>query len=245
MKRGFTIMMAVGLAIFCAAIITVYVSIGSIIVDTIEATGSDITQTAVTLKEADFSTTTGLTTLVQLKVKNPNGFKSKHAFSFDKIELWIDPETLGEDTLHIKSLVLVAPEIVYEFTRSGDNLRTLKNHIEASVQIAQKETSPKKKILVENYYVRNGVLVVQAEELKGLRKTAQINDIHVEGIGENEGGLVPAELVYQLMLPLLRETTLAALNTDLSLSDHTRNLLNGAADETMKAVKSLKNLLRQ
>lgn len=245
MKRGLTIMMAVGIAIFCAAIITVYVSIGSIIVDTIEATGSDITQTDVTLKEADFSTNTGLTTLIQLKVKNPAGFKSTYAYSFDKIELWIDPETLGKDTLHIKSLVLIAPEIVYEFTRSADNLRTLQRHIEASVQIALKQTSPKKKILVENYYVRNGVLVVQAEELKGLRKTAQLNDIHIEGIGTSEGGLIPAELIYQLMLPLLRETTLAALNTDLSLSDHTRNLLNGAADETLKAVKTLKNLLGQ
>lgn len=245
MKRGFTIVMAVGLAIFCAAIITVYVSIGSIIIDTIEEKGTDITQTGVTLKEADYSSSTGLTALVQLKVKNPTGFKSKYAFSFDKIELWIDPETLGNDILHIKSLVLVAPEIVYEFSRSTDNLRTLKSHIEQSVQIALEKTIPEKKILVDNYYVRNGVLVVEAEELKGLRKTAQIGDIHIEGIGKREEGLIPAELIYQLMLPLLREATLAALNTDLSLSDQTRNLLNGAADETNKAVKALKNLLGQ
>ncbi|MBL4906906.1 MAG: hypothetical protein JKX94_05585 [Sneathiella sp.] len=245
MRRGLTILMAAGIVIFCAAIITIYVSIGSIIVDTIEAEGTEITQTKVTLKEAEFSTSTGLTTLLQLQVENPQGFHSKYAYSFDKIELWIDPETLASDVLHIKSMVLVAPEIVYEFTDSADNLRRLKQYVENSVQKATDKTEPVKKIIVDNFYVRNGVVVVQAKELQGERKTAQLRDIHIENIGKNENGLLPSELAYQLMLPLLRETTLAALNTDLSLSDKTRNLLSGAFDETEKAFKSLKNLLNQ
>ncbi len=245
MKRGLTIAMAAGLIIFCAAIVTVYVSIGSIIIDTVEAEGSALTQTRVMLKEADFAPNTGLTTLTQLTVANPQGFQSKHAYSFDKIELWIDPESLTKDVLHIKSMVLVAPEIVYELTDTSDNLRTLKRYIENSAEKAARITAPTKKIIVDNFYVRNGVVVVQAAELKGQRKTAQISDIHIKDIGKQENGLLPAELVHQLMLPLLRETTLAALNTDLSLSDQARNILSGAADETEKAYQSLKNFLNQ
>ncbi|MBL4741146.1 MAG: hypothetical protein JKY12_09125 [Sneathiella sp.] len=245
MKRGFTILMAVGLIIFCAAIITIYISIGSVITDTIEAKGSQITQTKVTLKEADFAPSTGVTTLTRLKVANPVGFESKHAFSFDTIELWIDTETLVSDVLVIKSMVLVAPEIIYEITASDDNLRTLKKYIENSLTKANSQPFTGKKIIVENFFVRNGVVVVQAAEIKGQRKTAQISDIQLKDIGKRENGLIPAELIQRLMIPLLRQTTLAALKTDLSLSGKARNVLNGALDETENALNSLKNLLSQ
>ncbi|MEH6402189.1 MAG: hypothetical protein V7750_02375 [Sneathiella sp.] len=245
MKRGFTILMAAGLIIFCAAIITIYISIGSVIVDTIEAKGSQITQTKVTLKEADFSPSTGVTTLVQLKIANPIGFESKHAFSFDTIELWIDPETLASDVLVIKSMVLVAPEIIYEINESADNLRALKNYIQNSLEKTTSQPFTGKKIIIENFFVRNGIVVVQAAEIKGQKKTAQISDIQLKDIGRAENGLVPAEMMQRLLLPLLRQTTIAALKTDLSLSDKTRNILNGAMDETENAFKSLKNLLNQ
>jgi len=245
MKRGFTILMAVGLIIFCAAIITIYISIGSVITDTIEAKGSQITQTKVTLKEADFAPSTGVTTLTQLKVANPAGFKTKHAFSFDTIELWVDAETLTSDVLVIKSMVLVAPEIIYEITESTDNLRTLKSYIENSLTKANSAPFTGKKLIIENFFVRNGVVVVQAAEITGQRKTAQIADIQLKDIGKKENGLIPAQLIQRLMTPLLRQTTIAALKTDLSLSDKTRNVLNGALDETENAFQALKNLLNQ
>jgi len=245
MKRGFTILMAVGLIIFCAAIITIYISIGSVITDTIEAKGSQITQTKVTLKEADFAPSTGVTTLTQLKVANPAGFKTKHAFSFDIIELWVDAETLTSDVLVIKSMVLVAPEIIYEITGSTDNLRTLKSYIENSLTKANSAPFTGKKLIIENFFVRNGVVVVQAAEITGQRKTAQIADIQLKDIGKKENGLIPAQLIQRLMTPLLRQTTIAALKTDLSLSDKTRNVLNGALDETENAFQALKNLLNQ
>lgn len=251
MKRGLTIMIAVGLAIFCAVIITIYVSIDSIIIDTIETEGSEITQTKVSVQKADFATSTGLTTLVLMKVENPKGFQSKHAFSFDKIEVWVDPETLAEDILHIKSMVLIAPEIVYEFASSSDNLSILKRYIENSAAKAAAQTAPAKRVIVDNFYVKSGVVVVKAEELRGERKTAKIADIHLKNIGKDENGLLPSELVHQLLIPVLRETTIAALNTDLSLSDLTRNLINGAAHllddasgETQKAIQKLKGLLK-
>ena len=244
-------MIAVGLAIFCAVVITIYVSIDSIIIDTVETEGSEIAQTKVSLQEADFTTSTGLTTLVQMKVENPKGFQSKHAFSFDKIEVWVDPETLADDVLHIKSMVLIAPEIVYEFANSADNLGILKRYVENSAAKAAAQTVPAKRVIVDNFYVKNGIVVVNAEELRGERKTAKIADIHLRNIGKDENGLLPAELVYQLLLPVLRETTVAALNTDLSLSDLTRNLINGAAgllddasEETQKAIKKLKGFLK-
>ena len=241
MKRGLTIAMAAGLILFCAAIVTIYVSIGSIIVDTIEAEGTRLTQTGVSLEEADFSPTTGTTTLLRMKVENPKGFSAPHAFNFAKVELWVDPETLATDTLHIKSLLLIAPEIIYELSSSTDNLRTLKSYI----QNASGTPLSGKKLRIDNFYVKNGVVIVKAEGLQGQRKTARLNDIHLKDIGRQENGLPPAQAIEQMMVPLLRETTLAALNTDLKLSDQARNILNGALDETEKAFEAIKDLLNR
>ncbi len=241
MKRGLTIAMAAGLILFCAAIVTIYVSIGSIIVDTIEAEGTRLTQTGVSLAEADFSPTTGTTTLLHMKVENPKGFSAPHAFNFAKVELWVDPETLATDTLHIKSLLLIAPEIIYELSSSTDNLRTLKSYI----QNASGAPLSGKKLRIDNFYVKNGVVIVKAKDLQGQRKTARLNDIHLKDIGRQENGLAPAQAIEQMLAPLLRETTLAALNTDLKLSDQARNILNGALDETEKAFDAIKGLLNR
>ncbi|MCG8491524.1 MAG: hypothetical protein MI743_07915 [Sneathiellales bacterium] len=240
MKRGITITVAALLFLLCAAIIYIYVSIGSVIVDTVEARGTAITQTTVTLEEADFSPSTGLTTLLRMKVENPKGFADKTGLSFDRIELWIDPETLGSDVIIVKSLALVAPEISYEIAAPNDNLRTLKSYIDHS---ANADTDGPR-IVIENFQVRNGVIVVTANNLRGQRRTAQLADIQMQNIGKSEGGLAPAQAISIMLEPILRNTTLAALETDLKLSDQARNVLNGALDETNKALKTLKDLLK-
>jgi len=68
--------------------------------------------------------------------------------------------------------------------------------------------------------------------------------LKLTNIGGDEGGLSPKDLSLRLLLPILRETTIAALNTDLSLSDQARNILNGAMDETESALRLFKNLLK-
>ncbi|GLQ05597.1 AsmA family protein [Sneathiella chinensis] len=242
MKRGLTLTMVAIAVLFCAAIVTIYLSIGSIIVDTIEQQGSEITQTQVTLEDVDYSPSTGLTTLTNLTVRNPDNFSSARALNVQNMEIWVDTETVTRDVIRIKSMVLNAPEIIYELTRNTDNLRTLRAHIEQSAARASSSGAPVKKLIIENFYVKNGVVVIEGDEIEGSRKTARISDLHLKDVGLTENGITPAEMTRRLFIPLLRQTTLAALETDLSLSGHARNLLNGALDETEDALKSLKKL---
>ncbi|MEH6477929.1 MAG: hypothetical protein V7727_19720 [Sneathiella sp.] len=243
MKKGITIAMAIILALFVAGIIVVYSSIGNVISETIAAKGSEITQTNVTLNEVEYSANTGLATLVHMQIENPSGFKTKHAITFDKIELWIDPETLNTSVIRVKAMTLVAPEIVYEISDRSDNLRTLKRYMENAV-VKNSPYGPDKKIIIENFHMKNGVVFVQTDDLNGSRKTAKLADLKLTNIGGDEGGLSPKDLSLRLLLPILRETTIAALSTDLSLSDQAKNILNGAMDETESALRLFKNLLK-
>jgi hypothetical protein len=243
MQRGLTIAIALILVLFLAAIITVYVSIGSVIGDTIASRGSAITQTGVTVGEVEYSANTGLTTISDLKIGNPAGFKQGIAINFSKVELWIDPQTINTPTLHVKALTLVTPEIIYEIRQETDNLRTLRRQVEYSTQNPATSNSDKK-FFVENIQLKGGTVFVEVEQLNGNRQTATLRNTKLPNIGTASEGASAEQMVYRLLLPLLRETTLAALNTDLSLPDQARNLLSGAIDETENAINALKNLLK-
>ena len=102
-----------------------------------------------------------------------------------------------------------------------------------------------KKIIIDDLYIQNGVVIVQAENLTGNRETALLEDIHLENVGQAENGLEAAALIEEIYASVLQATTLAALSTDLNLSDQMRNILRGASDETEELVNHLRNLLEK
>ena len=243
MKKGILAAIAVILLLFIGGIAYIYSSIGSVISDTIAQEGSAITQTKVSVGVSEYSTTSGLATLSQIQVANPAGFKSALALNVGQIDLWIEPESLSTDVIRVKSLILQAPEITYEIVDRTDNLRALKYQIEETIKQTQNQTG-EKRLLLERIQIKNGVVIVKSDDLSGARRTAQLGPITLNNIGLGQGGVSAAELAHLLTLEILRETTIAALNTDLPLSDQARNILNGALDETKNAVKMFKNLLK-
>jgi hypothetical protein len=243
MKKGVLIAIAIVLLLFIGGIAVIYSSIGSVISDTIAQKGSAVTQTSVTVGASEFSTTSGLATLTNVQVSNPAGFSTKLALNVDQVDLWIDPETLTSAAIRVKSLILQAPEVTYEIVDNTDNLRTLKKQIETTLKSGL-NSAPEKKLLIDRLQLKNGIVFVSSPDFSGAKRTATLGTITLNNVGSAQGGITAAELAHLLTLEILRETTIAALNTDLPLSDQARNILNGARDETKNAIKLFKDLLK-
>jgi hypothetical protein len=249
MKRGIIISVTLLVLLFCGAIAYIYSSIGSVIQGAVQNYGSEITKSPVTIREADFSPTTGDATIYNLLVGNPAGFSPDHAFSFPEIRVQIDPKTVSQEIIVINRIKIDQPEIIYEITENGDNLRTIRDNILAAVD-AEKIKSvasggkPEKRFVVGNVYISNAVLIVKAAGLTGEKVTAVLDDIHLQDIGRDTDGIGPAELTEKLYFPLLRASTLGALSTDLNITDQMRNIVEGAADETEGAIDRLKELFK-
>lgn len=249
MKRGIIISVTLLVFLFCGAIAYIYSSIGSVIQGAVQDYGSEFTKSPVTIREADFSPTTGDATIYNLVVGNPVGFSPDHAFSFPKIYLQIDPETISQDTMVVKRIKIEAPEITYEITENGDNLRTIRDNILAAVDAEKMQSvgsdyKQEKKFIVSDVYISNAVVIVKAAGITGAKVTAVLDDIHLQDIGRDTDGVGPAELIEEIYSPLLRATTLAALSTDLNLTDQMRNIVEGASDETEGAIDRLKELFK-
>lgn len=247
MRRGLAIVLFLIVMLFVVAIVVVYTSIGSVITTTIEEYGSAVTGTKVTLQEANFSPVSGDATLVRLSVNNPPNYSDNNAFYAASIDMQIDPKTVGDEVLVIKRLKIDAPEIFYEIRPDGDNLRVLRANIKAAIEnphlnIRAKSGMFVKKFIVNDFYLTNGVVIVQSDDLTGKKATALLEPIHLEDLGKDENGLTPAGLVDKIYRPILKGATLSALSTDLNLSDQAQNILRAAGDETEEVLDRIKKL---
>jgi hypothetical protein len=163
----------------------------------------------------------------------------------------IDPQTVNSETIIIKRIEIEAPEITYEITNSGDNLRTIRFYIKEAIAVEARgpilvdHAGPTKKFIINDLYITNAVVIVEAEELMGKKATAVLDNLHLEDLGQSENGLYPAALIEAIYRPLLQATTLAALSTDLNLSDQALNILRGAGDETEEVIDQIRGLLEK
>lgn len=209
-----------GLAVVViAVVIYVLTSSGSLIKAAIEKFGPPITQTTVTLKDADVSLTSGTGTLKGLVIGNPAGYKTPSAFRLGQIGVKLDVGSVTGDTVLIHEIAIDAPEVTYELGgAAGDNIRQIRDNARAFVKAhggggstgasggAAKPAEGGKKLIIENLYVRGGKIAVAATALGGKSLSAALPDIHLTNIGKDKGGATPGEVA---------DKVLGALNADI------------------------------
>ena len=117
MKRGLVIGGgAIGvLIIVIAGVMTFLVfNLDSLIKEAVEKFGSEATRAEVKLNEVEISLTSGAGSLSGLKVGNPTGFKTPSAFEMRSISVKLNVDTVGQDPIVIKEIIISEPQVTYE-----------------------------------------------------------------------------------------------------------------------------------
>jgi uncharacterized protein involved in outer membrane biogenesis len=232
MKRILLIGIGALVVIIAAVAAFVFFGLGSALKTAIESIGSDATKTTVTLNEADVSVTSAKGTLRGLVVGNPSGFSTPHAFRFDETSVTIDPSSITADTIVIKEIVVLAPEVTYEIGDSGNNIDAIRNNVDAYAKAdagggsAGAEAGGGKKLIIENLYIRGGKVAVSAKQLQGQSLGAGLPEIHMTDIGKDRGGATPAEVVEEVMASLANSVEGAVGSLDIG--GQLKGLLPGA-----------------
>ncbi len=68
--------------------------------------------------------------LSELEIGNPDGFKSAHLFSMDKLSVDMKPSSVFSDTVVVKDVTISGVRITYETTGIRSNLGTLLKNLE-------------------------------------------------------------------------------------------------------------------
>ena len=140
--KNIIIVFAAVIILLIAGVVFFTLNIDSIIKKGVETAGPKILKAPVTLDDVDTSLFRGKASLEGLTIGNPEGFKSEYAFRLGKTDLDLNIKSITSEKIHIRSLVIESPEIMYEGALGkNNNLSKLQSNFESMTSGSDKKES--------------------------------------------------------------------------------------------------------
>lgn len=189
----------------------------------VETLGPKLTQSSVTLDDVDLSLSTGEGSLSGLVIGNPAGFKSANAFSLGKIALAIDTQSITTETIVVKKLHIIAPQITYEQGSKGSNIAQLQRNVEQAAGSGKASPEPEseaesgasKKLIIRDLQITDGNINYSNPLLSGEHVSLQLPAVKLTGIGEKSNGATAAEVTEIILAAINKSAATAISNSDL------------------------------
>ncbi len=263
MKKG--LMYGIGGIVVIVVVIVagVFLFSGDIIKTAVEEMGPKLTKSEVKLAKVDLSLTSGQASLSGLKIGNPSGFKTSHAFKLDNISVKIDTGTITKDTIIINEILINAPEVIAEFNKfdfnplkasasvqeslKTSNFIAIQNNVDAFVKAnggggsgskpaSSSSDGPQKKLIIEKFRMTGVKVKAVAHEGLKLDQTLPPFSISLDNIGKKENGLPPEEIAA-VLIPKVQDAVIDAMMGDLTKSaTEMFKKVGGMVDGAMKGV---------
>ncbi len=219
-------------AIVVLLVVVVVVGIsklGPIVKMAVNTYGPKITGTELHVDDVGISIFSAEAKLKKFFLGNPKGFKSPSAMKVGYIYVDVDEGSLTKDTIIIKKVEVVGPEITYEKRGKTDNFKALMSNVQKNVskgKSSQKEPAkegPGKQLVINDFIIRKGkvnlVVAMPGGVLGDQNISAELPDIHLKDIGKKKGGASPAEVAKEIFAALYGKITspnvMGALNDQL------------------------------
>jgi len=251
MRRASKIILSVTatvVVIVAIALIVVFTNLDRVIKYGVETYGPAATGTPVNLDNARVSIRSGKGELNGLMIDNPPGFDSDYAFKLNKIKINLDPQSLTQDTIVIKQILVDSASLNSEFKGRQSNLQQIRNHLNKYTTTSKEEKEkqetekqpPKEamKFIIKEFHFTNGEVTVLSD-VANIEETIGIPSFSLTNIGEKTNGVTIAEVSQQLLQPIIKK----------ALEGTKAEVLKGGTEQikeraTEKLDETFKNLIR-
>jgi hypothetical protein len=219
----------------------VFFSLNSIVKKGVETVGPQMTKVEVRLGSADLSPFSGSGSLNQLFVGNPDGYKTPFAIQMGSVKVGVKIGSVFSDTVVVDEINIQDPEITLEGTLDGNNLGKILDNLKGSGSTQEKQATapaasgekPAKKFIVKDLVLAGAKVHINVSGFgKSVAKDVSIPDLHLQNIGNAEGGVTPAQLCWQILQPTLNEAVVVA--TDELKKQGVQQLQNEVNKELQK-----------
>lgn len=215
--------------------------LGSIVTRGVNSFGPKLTNTRVTLSNADISPFSGSGTLRGFKVGNPSGWSDADLASFGKIHVSVVPSSARGDHIIINDIDVDAPEFDCETKLVSSNVNDLLANIEkagggSSAPQAKAKNGKPIKIEVKHFRVRDGSVRL------GAGKAAikiPLPPIELTDIGTRENGVTPGQLATVVMRNITTDIVDSTTQAALKVGGTTGAAAAQGAKKATSAVKGL------
>ena len=168
-----------------------------------------MTGAPITLKDAKLSVLRGRASLHGLVIGNPGDFQSEYAFSVDLIEIEIVPLSLLSDTILIKSIAVLEPDINYEMGfKKGVNFKRIQKNIDAYLGLEDEEATEEEsddgglRVIIEDLVVHGGKITVSSPMAGGKGAGISLPTFRLQDIGKEDSGASIQEVVSEFFSAL-------------------------------------------
>ena len=197
----------------------------------IEAWGTQMAQTKISVDSVTVSLLSGKGTLHNLKVTNPSDFEQEHILTLDLVELDIQTSSLLADTTTINKIYIGSPAVHYEKNRAGTNLEVLQKNIKTSKNSNKAEgfdrtgeDSPDtRNVMVKKLIIENGIVNI---EFLGTTAPISLPRIELNNISNRNYQESIQGIIDSVLIEVLQVIGPALSNPDGILEGGGHNLLN-------------------
>jgi len=213
----------------------------SLIADAIRTYGPQILGVSVKLGGVKTDVANQTAALHGLVIGNPAGFQTPHALSLSAVSVKLDIGSLTKDVILIKEISVVKPDITYEHKSGGSNLDVIQRNAESYVAKKTAEfgggkdekkdagkKEPGKKLIIENFYLKDAKANVSAEILQGKSMSVPVADLHLTDIGKKTNGATAGEAAKQIITAITSSVTKA-----------TSSIFGGAVEGVKKGAEAV------
>ncbi len=241
MKKWIIAAGAIAAALIVSAVILI-ARLDSLITKAVNTYGPEITGTDVRIDNVGVSFLSGEATVKSFLLGNPKGFRSPHAVKAVSITADLELASLLGNTIVVKRIEVVRPDIVYEKRGGTDNFKTIATHAGQKAKEAgladreDEKEKPGKKLLIREFIVKGGRVTLYTPDLPSGTASAAIPDMHLKNVGKD--GAAPPAVFSQVLASLYDRLTMPIVVDTLN-----RSVLD-ARTSAEKSTRSLTDKIR-
>jgi len=228
---------------------------GQIAKDGINTYGSEFLGVDVAVDDVDFSILGGNLSISGLVIGNPQGFESEYAFRLGSVKIELDRNSLFSDHIIIDQVRIMAPEVIMELGKGGNNLTKLQETIEAQIGPieGEDETEPAPNVTIRNFYLTDASFKLVGLPAGIKSPEVKLPDIYLENIGTGEGakeGTSFADASGEIIAVIAASATTAVANLklkglSLSVLKDGGGILSGKGDTLTKVKEGIAGLFKK
>ncbi len=222
-----------GTGVAACVVVILFLFLNTIVKAGIETMGPKMVQAPVTVESVDLSPFTGSGSLKGIVVGNPEGYKTESAFKLAEVRVNVAISSLLSRKIVIQEIFVDAPEITYELGLGESNIGRIQKNIAEFTGPAAEGEAPAaaegdgKKVQIDEFLVKDGKIRVSAKVLGGAAAPVPLPDIHLQGIGKDEGGTSPGEAAKKIFSAITDGIFGAVKGVGGAVTDGVSGLIDG------------------
>lgn len=233
------ILLIVSIVIAGVGIAIVLSNINTIAKNAIVKVCSYVLQVDVKLEKVNVSLLGGSLSMEGLVIGNPEGFKTKEAFSMDKIEVSLDIKSFRTNEPIIKLISIENPRITLEQGFKNSNLKQLMKNAsrfegETPVEDTPESQAAQKEVRIDKLIVSGAKVSLSAPVLQGQALSVPVPRIELAELGGKKEPITVAKSIKIFLNAVLEETLKSGKG--IIPADLTKDIQNSLTD-TVESVK--------